>query len=492
MTGLAHAEPGPAVPADVDVVVPVHGNAPTLEHLHHRLDAALGPRLRTVVYVDDASPDDSGAVLGALAERDPRVRLVVRPANGGQHRALLDGLRASTADWVVTIDADLQDPPEAVPVLLATGEQRRAGMPAPVVFAGRHGRYESRGRLATSRAFKRLLGLLTGVPADASSFMALPRRVVDAVLALEGPAPFLTAMVAATGAPSTSVRVARAAAERSGYSGAARLRSALAALRWVPRSRAAPGPGDAAEHNRIQLDYYATRQSVSIKPRRTRYVQRQVGEAVADAGLRTGERVLDVGCGMGRATLLLADAGLHVEGADLSPDLLARFAETPGAAIPVHKADIAALPPHLHGRFDAVAGFFVLHHLHDLTRALAGARRALRPGGRIVFVEPNALCPLFYLQIGLVPGMSFRADGGIVHMRSAPLRAACTAAGFTHVQQRTFGLLPPFAVNRPRGAALERVLEGVPGIGPVRAFRLLTAQLPAVPASEPVEEATPC
>ncbi len=467
-----------AAAQDVDVVVPVYRNAATLAELHERIAAALGARLRAVVYVDDGSPDESRAVLETLASEDERARIVARPANGGQQRALLDGLRASEAAWVVTIDADLQDPPEAIPSLLDAAAAAPGGRPQ-AVFGGRRGRYESRGRLLTSHAFKRTLGVLAAVPADASSFTTLPRAVVDDVLALDGPAPYLTGMIAATGAPCTSVPVERARAERSGYSGLARLRSAGRGLRWGLRARRARSSRGAEDHNQVQLDYYASRESTSIQPRPTRYARRQVDEAIAAGDLRPGERVLDVGCGLGRATLLLAGAGLRVEGADLSPLLLARLARVPGAeGIPLREADVAAPPPELLGRFDVVCGFFVLHHLHDLDAALAGARAALKPGGRVVFVEPNAYCPLFYVQVAAVRGMSFRADGGIVRMRPGRLASACATAGFTQVEQRTFGMLPPFAVNRPRGAALERGLEGLPGVAPVRAFRLLTARLP--------------
>jgi SAM-dependent methyltransferase len=454
--------------SDVSVVVPVFGNAATLAELHARLAAALGDRLLEAIYVDDASPDPSRAVLRDLAASDPRVVVVGRAVNGGQQRALLDGLARARGRWVVCLDADLQDPPEAAPELLAAAE--REGV--EVVFGGRRGRYASPGRRLTSRAFKGAQAALAGLPTDASTYVALTHEAAARVVAADGDgrAPFLPGMIATTCAGSwTSVPVERSAAPASGYSGRARVAAGARGLRWGAEARR-------ARHNRVQREYYERRESPRIDPRPTPYGERQVREAIAAGGLAAGDRVLDVGCGRGRATLALARHGLSVEGLDLSPRLLERLAALPEAeGIALHAGDVADPPPGLRGRFDAVAGFFVLHHLHDLDAGLRGIASTLRRGGRAVFVEPNAYCPLFYLQIAAVPGMSFRADGGIVRMRPGRLRRALAGAGMVDVRIATFGVLPPFAVNRPRGRALERALEAAPGAAPLRAFRLVSA-----------------
>ena len=220
----------------VTVVAPVYRNAPTLAALHQRVAAALetaGARGQ-LVFVSDASPDDSPAVLRALAAADPRVEPVLLDANVGQHRAVIEGLRRARGEAVVVLDADLQDPPEAIPALLAG---LREGWDA--VFAGRRGRYESAARLATSRAFKRLLHLTAGVPADAGMFVAMKRPLADRLAACEEPAPFLVAMIGCTGARTTSIPVERDRAEgrTSGYTPWMRLRTGLSALAQVARWR---------------------------------------------------------------------------------------------------------------------------------------------------------------------------------------------------------------------------------------------------------------
>ena len=150
--------------------------------------------------------------------------------NRGQQRAILAGLAHARGEWVVVMDADLQDPPEAIPDLL-----RAASTGARAVFAGRRGSYESAGRLATSRMFKRLLHWMCGVPADAGVFVILHRSLVQRILALGGPCPFLVAMIGSTGLPAVSVPVARdpRPVGVSAYSGWDRLRSAMAALAWL-------------------------------------------------------------------------------------------------------------------------------------------------------------------------------------------------------------------------------------------------------------------
>src|ERR1700754_273711 len=104
----------------VATIAPVYRNAATLAELHARIALALADRPWSLRLVDDACPDGSGAVADALAAEDVRVHATHLPRNGGQHAALVAGLRAeSHADAWVLLDADLQDPPESIPHLLA-------------------------------------------------------------------------------------------------------------------------------------------------------------------------------------------------------------------------------------------------------------------------------------------------------------------------------------------------------------------------------------
>jgi len=103
------------------VVVPAYNEGAGLREFHARLAAVLD-RLDVagaVLYVDDGSRDDTWAVLCALRDADPRVATLRLSRNFGKELALTAGLDAADADAVIVIDADLQDPPETIPVFVA-------------------------------------------------------------------------------------------------------------------------------------------------------------------------------------------------------------------------------------------------------------------------------------------------------------------------------------------------------------------------------------
>jgi glycosyltransferase involved in cell wall biosynthesis len=220
---------------ELSVVLPLYWNRPTLEELHARLTAALlaASLPYELLFVDDASPDGAGDAIDQLAARDPRVRPIHLSRNVGQHRAAWLGLKAARGSWAVVMDADLQDPPEAIPALLA------AAPGADAVFAARRGRYEGPGRLQTSRLFKSLRQILTGVPRDAGMFFALRLSLVEEILRYDVPRPFLTSMIGLSGRRFVTVPVRRARRPRgsSAYSSAGRLLSAGRELAFIFRHR---------------------------------------------------------------------------------------------------------------------------------------------------------------------------------------------------------------------------------------------------------------
>ena len=106
-----------AAPA-ISVVVPVYNGAATLSELVHRVDESLAGRRFELVLVNDGSGDDSWERIEALARDRDHVRGLDLMRNYGQHNALLAGIRAARGSAVVTIDDDLQNPPEEIPKLL--------------------------------------------------------------------------------------------------------------------------------------------------------------------------------------------------------------------------------------------------------------------------------------------------------------------------------------------------------------------------------------
>lgn len=222
----------------IAAVVPVYLNEATLRPLAQRLAEALDGRDWRLRLVVDASPDGSAVVAAALAAREGRIAVTVLPENVGQHAAIAHGLAAEPdADVWVCLDADLQDPPEALPLLL----DRLAAGDVAAVFAGRRGRYESVARTVTGAVHRRLAARLTGLPVDAGAFLAMDREVRGAVVTAvrdEG-APSVVLAVARAGRPVVSVPVARHLRPegRSAWTGRTRLRQSLRSLLWALRAR---------------------------------------------------------------------------------------------------------------------------------------------------------------------------------------------------------------------------------------------------------------
>jgi SAM-dependent methyltransferase len=236
--------------------------------------------------------------------------------------------------------------------------------------------------------------------------------------------------------------------------------------------------GRLREHSRRQRRYFERSPKLGMRPADTPYLLRHVHELIRFADIQPGERVLEVGCGMGRYTLPLAKAGVRVEGLDLSPVLLERLKRFDGGRyeIPLHCADILDAPAELEEAFDVVVALFTLHHVHDLGATFRAMHRLVRPGGRVAFLEPNPYNPLYYLQILFTPGMTWEGDGGIVRMRKAPIFRGLREAGFVRPESARFGFFPPFLANRPWGGRLEAVLERIPVWRPMLPFLLVRAE----------------
>src|SRR6266478_2812382 len=105
---------------DITVVIPVYRAEHSLQELAHRLVAtleAIAGRFE-IVFVEDCGGDRSWNIIAALARADPRIRGIKLNRNYGQHNALLCGIRTARHPIIVTLDDDLQHPPEEIPKLV--------------------------------------------------------------------------------------------------------------------------------------------------------------------------------------------------------------------------------------------------------------------------------------------------------------------------------------------------------------------------------------
>lgn len=201
------------------VVVPAYNEAAVLETFQQRLLAVLdGLSLDSrVVYVDDGSSDETWRLIRNFMHADGRVGGVRLSRNFGKEAALSAGLDQADddADAVVVIDADLQDPPELIPDLVA---QWRQG--SDVVYAVRQSRAgETAFKRFTAAAFYRTMGRLsdTPIPRDTGDFRLLSRRALDALRRLPERQRFMKGLFAWIGFDQTGIRYQRDA-RHSGHS----------------------------------------------------------------------------------------------------------------------------------------------------------------------------------------------------------------------------------------------------------------------------------
>lgn len=216
----------------------------------------------------------------------------------------------------------------------------------------------------------------------------------------------------------------------------------------------------------FQRRYFASRRPIRMLALDTPYVRRHHAELMAAAALPPGASVCEWGSGLGRFSRLLLQDGLKVDAIELSPQQSAEARDALAGydALTVHCGDVADVLDRTQGGFDAMVGYFMLHHLPELERYFRSAHRALRPGGRMVFVEPNPFHPLYPVQIACTPGMRWQAERGIYQLTPGGLRKAAAAAGFADVRIRRYGSLPRAPYNWLARWRRERILEPlIPG-----------------------------
>jgi dolichol-phosphate mannosyltransferase len=180
----------------LSVVAPCYNEQEALPEFVHRVGAVLDGigAAGEIVLVDDGSRDRTWEVMTAAAAKDGRVVAVRLMRNHGHQLALTAGLSLCRGERVLIIDADLQDPPELLPDMMALMDQG-----ADVVYGQRRQRDgDSLFKRATAAAFYRLMGRLTDVaiPIDAGDFRLINRRVLDLLMGMPERHRFLRGMIA--------------------------------------------------------------------------------------------------------------------------------------------------------------------------------------------------------------------------------------------------------------------------------------------------------
>jgi polyisoprenyl-phosphate glycosyltransferase len=215
----------------ISVVIPAFNEERNVLAVFEALRSCLpGPEVSEIIFVDDGSSDATAERVRSLRVRDSSVRLIRFGRNFGQQAALLAGLEAAQGAAVITLDCDLQHPPELLPKMV---EAWRSG--AKVVQMVRT---QTAGvgpfKMITSRIFYRFVNMMSETPlvTGAADYQLLDRIVVDAVLKFKDRYPFLRGLVGWLGFP--TIRIDFVAPERrtgkTGYTMRKMLRLSLQAV----------------------------------------------------------------------------------------------------------------------------------------------------------------------------------------------------------------------------------------------------------------------
>ncbi len=237
-----------------------------------------------------------------------------------------------------------------------------------------------------------------------------------------------------------------------------------------------------------QRAFYESREHHRLRPRdEDAYAEKLASELARRSGIEPHHRVLEVGAGFGRFTFPLLRRCGSIVALDFSRRVLAELElgrddrGIPRSRCETWCADLenAELA---RGRepFDFVVGFFILHHLPDLRRALVNLGPLLGGQGKMAFLEPNRRNPLFLAQLTCCPDMKWSAEKGLFRLSAASFAEACRAAGIRPEPDEKLGFFPPQLYNRfgwCRG--LESRLERRRWLAPVLPFLLLCATRPS-------------
>ncbi|MCR5674250.1 MAG: glycosyltransferase family 2 protein [Lachnospiraceae bacterium] len=164
---------------EISVVIPVYGCPAAIPELHRRLTETLtGMGVEyEIVMVDDCDAMGSWDEVRKVAEADPRVKAIRFTKNCGQDKAITAGVRAATGNWIVTMDCDLQDAPENIPLLYRTVREKGCD----VVFVRRHQRKDPLVVQWLSKLFHRIFSYFSELSFDyeLGTFLIASKRAAD-------------------------------------------------------------------------------------------------------------------------------------------------------------------------------------------------------------------------------------------------------------------------------------------------------------------------
>lgn len=196
-------------PVQLSIIVPVFNEAPNIQPLFERISHTLAKHSWELLFVNDGSKDASLFLIKELAASHAHVKYLSFSRNFGHQMAVFAGMQKAKGQYVVIMDADLQDPPELIGELY-----QKALQGFDVVYAQRESRKgESAFKKYTARVFYRLLNKITSIdiPLDTGDFRIMTQRVCRIVCSMPEKNKFLRGQIAWVGFKQTSVMYQREA-----------------------------------------------------------------------------------------------------------------------------------------------------------------------------------------------------------------------------------------------------------------------------------------
>jgi len=212
------AQINPTSILELSVIIPVYNSAEIFPELHRRLVSVLDPAVKSfeVIAVVDGCRDRSAEVIGNIAARDSRVKMIEFSRNFGHQAAITAGLEFASGATTIVMDDDLEDPPEILPRFLTKLDEG-----FDVVYGIRKRRHRPLPYRILYRLFYRLHGTLVDIqmPYDAGDFCAMRRPVVETMNAMPESNRYLRGMRAWCGFRQTGLEYDRGErlASKSGY-----------------------------------------------------------------------------------------------------------------------------------------------------------------------------------------------------------------------------------------------------------------------------------
>ena len=215
----------------VSVVIPAYNEQQNVRAVYEAVRRSMdGPEALEIIFVDDGSTDGTAECVRELRAQSPVVRLIRFGRNFGQQPALMAGLEAARGAAVITLDCDLQHPPELLSRMMEAWRNGAKVVQMVRTKTADAGLFKT----LTSKLFYRFVNLISETPvlSGAADYQLLDRAVVNSVLQFRDRYPFLRGLVGWLGFPATRIEYSapERSAGKSGYTLGKMLRLSLQAV----------------------------------------------------------------------------------------------------------------------------------------------------------------------------------------------------------------------------------------------------------------------